>query len=70
MICIKPFSNYERILTGGEIKILWFQRWDSNPRPSGYEPAELPLRHSGIYFESCTFKRTSLKLTIIIIGYF
>ncbi len=36
---------------GRQVKILWLRGTDSNRRPSGYEPDELPLLHParGVY---------------------
>ncbi len=39
----------------------WLRKWDSNPRPSGHEPDELPLLHCAIF----KWQVTSLWLTTL-----
>jgi len=38
----------------GAASVLWLQGLDSNQRPSGYEPAELPLLHPATWSEKRT----------------
>ena len=42
-------------------KRMYCGRWDSNPRPSGYEPDELPLLHAASYKKQGCSQQPHLK---------
>ncbi len=45
-----------------ELITSWLRRWESNPRPSGYEPDELPLLLRRNFIEPHLNKRVKPEL--------
>lgn len=75
IILCSPFYTRKRPLTygrtgsfGGKVASLWLHRVNSNHRPLGYEPNELPLLHGAMrasFFHSGTIPANPFLLWVV-----